>query len=144
LDKGLTWKAQLENVTDKAYRAYKGTFGKTWVLKPTVLYWIYTMVIRLILTYGSMVWWPRVRFNVNRMELNKIQRLACLAITGAMRMIPTAPVVVLLGFLPLHVLPEVEAQAGIYRPTCNHQWKLKSTMVTLKSLRTWSMNPSYR
>jgi hypothetical protein len=77
------------------------------------------------------------------MQLNELQRLGCLAITGAMRMTPTAAVVVLLGFLPLHVVPEVEAQAEIYRPMCNHQWKLKSTMVTLKSLRTWSMNSSY-
>jgi hypothetical protein len=127
LDKGLTWKAHLENVINKAHRTCKGTSGKTWALKPRVLHWIYTMVIRLILTYGSMVWWPTVRFNVNRMELNKLQRLACLAITGATRMIPTAAVVVLLGFLPLHVVPEVGAQAGIYRPMCNHQWKLKST-----------------
>jgi hypothetical protein len=32
LDKGLTWKTQLENVINKAYRAFwtcKGTFGKT-------------------------------------------------------------------------------------------------------------------
>ena len=101
------------------------------------------MVIRLILTYGSMVWWPQVRFNVNRMELNKLQRLAFLAITGATRTIPTAPVVVLLGFLALHVVPEMKAQAGIYRPMCNHQWKLKSTMDTLEGLRTWLMNLSY-
>jgi len=33
LDKGLTWKAQLENVTDKVYRTYKGTFGKNWALE---------------------------------------------------------------------------------------------------------------
>jgi hypothetical protein len=46
LDKGLTW---------------KGTFGKTWGLKPQVLHWIYTMVIRNILTYRSVVWWPWVR-----------------------------------------------------------------------------------
>jgi hypothetical protein len=123
----MTWKAQLENEINKAYRTCKGTFGKTWALKPRVLNWIYTMVIRLILTYGSMVRWPRVRFNVNRMELNKLQRLACLAITGT-RMFPTtAVVVVILGFLPLHVVPGVEAQAGIYRPMCNRQWKLKST-----------------
>jgi len=135
--------AQLENAIDKVYRTCTGTFGKTWALKPRVLYRIYTMVIRLILTYGSMVWWPQVRFNVNRMELNKLQRLACLAITGATRTIPTAPVVVLLGFLALHVVPEMKALAGIYRPMCNHQWKLKSTMDTLKGLRTWLMNPSY-
>jgi hypothetical protein len=35
LDRGLTWKAQLKNVMNKAYRAFwtcKGTFGKTWGL----------------------------------------------------------------------------------------------------------------
>jgi len=42
-------------------------------------------------------------------------------------MFPTTAVVVILGFLPLHVVPEVEPQAGIYRPMCNHQWKLKPT-----------------
>ena len=146
LDNELTWKAQLENVINMAYRTFwvgKGTFGKTWALKPGVLYWIHTKVIKLILTYSSMVRWSRVRFTVNRMELNKLQRLACLAITGVTRTTPTGAVVVLLGFLPQHVVPVVEAQAGIYRPKCNHQWKLKSTMATLTSLRTWRMNPSY-
>jgi hypothetical protein len=38
------------------------TMGKTWGLKTRVLQWIYTMVIRPILTYGSIVWWPRVRY----------------------------------------------------------------------------------
>ena len=53
LDKGLTWKAQLENVMNMAYRAFctcKGTFGKTWGLKPSGVHWIYTMVMRAILT----------------------------------------------------------------------------------------------
>jgi len=51
----MTWKAQLENVINKACRTCKDTFGKTWALKPRVLNWIYTTVIRLILTYGSIV-----------------------------------------------------------------------------------------
>jgi hypothetical protein len=43
LDKRLTWKAQLKNVMKKAYKAFwtrKGTFGKTWGLKPRVVHWI--------------------------------------------------------------------------------------------------------
>jgi hypothetical protein len=44
-----------------------------------------------------MVWWLRVRYSVSRMELNKLQRLACLAITGAMKMTPISAVVVLMG-----------------------------------------------
>jgi hypothetical protein len=63
---------------NNAYRAF-WTFGKMWGLKPKVVYWIYTMVITPILTYGSTVWWPRVAYNVSRMELVKLQRLICLA-----------------------------------------------------------------
>jgi hypothetical protein len=98
LDKGLTWKAQLINVMNKACRAFwtcKDTFGKTCNLKPRVLLWICTMVVRPVLAFGSMVWWLRVRFDVSRMELNKLQILACLAITGMMKMTPTAAVDVL-------------------------------------------------
>jgi hypothetical protein len=54
-------------------------------------------------------------------------RLACLAITGAMKTTPTAAMEVLLGLRPLRVMTEVEAQAGIYRLMCNQQWKPKST-----------------
>jgi hypothetical protein len=37
LDKGPMWKNQLDKVIDKAYKAFwmcRGTFGKTWRLKP--------------------------------------------------------------------------------------------------------------
>jgi hypothetical protein len=55
------------------------------------------------------------------MELNKLQRLTCLAITGAMGTTPTAAMEVLLGLSPLLVIIEAEAQAVIYRLTRNHQ-----------------------
>jgi hypothetical protein len=73
--------------------------------------------------YGSMVWWPRLRrYNISTMVLNKLQRIASLTIYGVMRMIPTAAMEGL-----LHVIIEMEVQAAIYRLTCNHQWKPKST-----------------
>jgi hypothetical protein len=56
LDKGLTWKKQLDKVINKAYRAFwTCTFEKTWGLKPKVVYWIYTAVIRPIVTYAATV-----------------------------------------------------------------------------------------
>jgi len=61
------------------------------------------MVFRTILIYASTVWWQRVRYNVSRTELSKLQRLVCLAITGAIQMTPTAAMDVLLGLPPLHV-----------------------------------------
>jgi hypothetical protein len=85
LNKGLKWKAQLKNVMNKAYRAF-------WT---RVVHCIYTMVIRPVLTNSSMAWWSRVRCNVSRRELSKLQRLAHLAIRGAMMMTLTAAVEVL-------------------------------------------------
>ena len=61
------------------------------------------MVFRTILIYALTVWWQRVRYNVSRTELSKLQRLACLAITGAIQMTPTAAMEVLLGLPLLHV-----------------------------------------
>jgi hypothetical protein len=85
------------------------------------------MVIRPILMYGSMLWWPRVTYNVSRMEFNQLQRLPCLAITGMMRMTPPAAVEVLLALPPLHAIIKAEAQAGVCRLICNDQWNPKST-----------------
>jgi hypothetical protein len=83
------------------------------------------MVTSPILTYSSRVWWPTVK-NVSRMELSKLQRLAYLAITGAMKTTPTAATEVLLGLPPLHIMIEAQALAGIYRLMCKEQWRPKS------------------
>jgi hypothetical protein len=128
MDKRLAWKAQLESVNNKAYRAFStcmDTFSKIWSLKPSVLYWICTMVIRSILTFGSMAWWPWVRYFC-RMHLIKLQRLACLTINGAMTT-PTVVMKVLLGFPHLRVIIGVELQPGIYRLMGKHQSNIKSS-----------------
>jgi hypothetical protein len=68
LDKGLTWKKQLDKVINKAYKAfckYRGTFGKTSDLKPKVIYWIYTAVVRAIVTYAATVWWSGVKLKTS-------------------------------------------------------------------------------
>jgi hypothetical protein len=57
-DKGLTWKKQLDKVINKAYKAFwtcRGTFGKTWGLRPKMVYWIYTAVVRSIITYAATI-----------------------------------------------------------------------------------------
>jgi hypothetical protein len=78
------------------------------------------------------------------MELNKLPRLACLAITGAMKMTLIAAIEVLLGLLPLHVIIEVDALAGICRLSVINSTDLNPlTMAILKSLSIWSENPSY-
>jgi hypothetical protein len=111
LDKRLTWKRQLDEVINKAYEAFwtcRGTFGKTWGLEPKMIYWIYTVVVRPIVTYAATIWWPRVNLKASQAELSKLQRMACLGITGAIRTTPTAAMAVLLGLPPLHLQLEVE------------------------------------
>jgi hypothetical protein len=87
LGKGLTLKGQLAKVINKAYKAFwtcRGMFGKTWGLWPHVVYWIYTAVIRPIITYSITVWWPRVKLKTSKAELSKLQRSACLSSTEAL------------------------------------------------------------
>ena len=62
-----------------------------------------TVLHTLVLTYGSAVWRPRVRYNVSRTDFIKLQELACLATTGTMMTAPRAAMEVLLGLLHLHV-----------------------------------------
>jgi hypothetical protein len=79
LDKGLTWKGQLDKFINKAYKAFwtcRSMFGKTWGLRPHIMYWIYTAVIRPIITYSITIWWPRVKLKTSKAELSKLQRLA--------------------------------------------------------------------
>jgi hypothetical protein len=100
LSKGLTWKKQLDKLTNKTYRAFwtcQGTFGKTCGLKPKVMYWIYTMVVRPIVTYAEQCGGLGSISKQARLNLEKLQRMACLGITGAMKTAPTAVIVVLLG-----------------------------------------------
>jgi len=45
-----------------------------------------------------------MKYNVSKKGLSKIQKLACLAITGAMKMTPRAEMEFLLGLPALHVM----------------------------------------
>jgi hypothetical protein len=138
LDKWLTWKKQLDRVTNKAYRAFwtcRGMFGRTWGLRPKVVCWIYAVIVRPIGTYTATMWWPRVKLRISRPGLSKLQRMACSSTTGAMRTAPTAEIEVLLGLPPLHLQLEAEARAGIYRkPGFEHVYMTQGM----------KKNPSYR
>jgi hypothetical protein len=129
LHKGLTRKKQLGRVISEIYRAFltcKGMFGRICGLRPQVIHWIHTVVVRPIVTYAATVWWNRIKLRISRAELSKLQRMACWGITGAMRTTPTAANEVLLEVPPLHLQLEAEARARIYSLYCSDQWKSKS------------------
>jgi hypothetical protein len=71
-------------------------------LKPEVIYSINTAVVRPIVTYAATVWWLRVKYKTSQAELSKLQTVAWLGITGAIKTSLTAAMEVLLGLHPLH------------------------------------------
>ena len=87
--------------------------GKKWGLRPNVVHWLYTRVIRLSIFHGALVWWPKVMQKTTKTQLGRIQRMACLAIMGAMKSTPTAATEVLLNLTPLDLLIMAEARMAL-------------------------------
>jgi hypothetical protein len=57
-DKRLTWKKQLDKVTNKANTAFwtcRCMFRKMWGLRPMVFHWVHTMVVRPTVNYTANV-----------------------------------------------------------------------------------------
>ena len=67
------------------------------------------MIISPVLTYGSVVWWIRVRLNSAEKELTKLQRMVHIAMTGCTRATPTASLELILGLFSLSMRIEAEA-----------------------------------
>lgn len=122
LDTKLNFTTHLEKITIKATRALwacRQMTGKTWGLKPGMILWMYTKVVLPTITYGSLIWWHKARKKESIAKLSKLQRLACLSITGAMSTTPTAAMETLLGLPPLHLVVESEALSAAYRLRIN-------------------------
>jgi len=66
LDRKLTWNSHLQSRAKRAYVAYeqcRRTVGRTWGLPSRVVTWIYTAIIRPMLTYGAIAWGPKVKYS---------------------------------------------------------------------------------
>jgi hypothetical protein len=74
--------------------------GQRWGLKPAMMSWIYTTVVGVVVTYASFVWWQRTELKTAHAELQKVQRLACLLTTGAMKSAPTIALKAMLDLPP--------------------------------------------
>ncbi len=129
LDYLLSWIPNIERRIQKATAALwqcRKAYGKSWGLSPKVLYWIYTSVIRPILLYGSFLWSHTCNQKTIIERLNKFQRIACKAITGAWHSAPTAAIETLLNLTPLHILVETEAISTFNRLTRDPNTKVKN------------------
>ena len=118
LDQKLTWNPHLEIVIQKATFSLftcKRMLGNTWGISPKMMHWMYSAIVRPMVTYGAQVWYKKVDQLTTQQKLNKLQRLALLMMTGGFKTTPTAAMEVLTGVPPLHLFIKYEALIGNYR-----------------------------
>ena len=71
-------------------------------------------IIRPSITFASLVWWSGCQTASAKKKLSRIQRLACLRITGAMRTTPTNAVEALICLPPLELVVLSEARTAVH------------------------------
>ena len=118
LDSQLTWKEQVDVKVRKAQNsmwACRRAGGVMWSLRPRVVHWLYVTIIRPLVTFASLVWWPGCQTASAKWKLSRIQRLACFGITRAMRTTPTNVVEALICFPPLELVVQSEARSAAHQ-----------------------------
>lgn len=104
LDKKLNWNSHLDKVITKGTNALwvcSKALGKTWGLRPNMVHWIYSAIVRPKITYASLIWWPKTNEVTAQKKLGKLQRLACISMTGAMKSTPSVALDALLNILQI-------------------------------------------
>ena len=116
LDSRPTWREHVEVTVRKAQNlwACRRAYGGAWGLGLRVVHWFYVSVFRPSVTYASLVWWPGCQTVSATKKLSKIQRLACLGITGAVRTTPTRTMEALICLPPLELVVQGEAWMAAY------------------------------
>lgn len=118
LDPKLSFKTHFEVKINRAIGVFwqcRRTFGRSWGLEPKMISWFYKCVVIPFLMYGAAVWWHRADVKSAATQLGKLQRLACVSITGAMKTTPTAALEALLDLPPLEIVAKMEAARSLSR-----------------------------
>ena len=129
IDDKLTWGAHCTkkmrtcaNVMLSCRRAV----GRTWGLKPKVMRWIYTAIVRPMISYGALVWLPAIIRQGRVKQLEQIQRMGCCMITSAFRTTPTVALEKLLGLLPMDIYVATVALEQMSRMKQNGLWRRRA------------------
>jgi len=77
--------------------------------------WLYVAIISPYVIFASLVWWPGCQTASAKRKLSRVQRLACLAITGAMRNTATNAVEALICLPPLDLVVQHDARSAAHR-----------------------------
>ena len=125
LDSKLTGKPHMTRITRKLTTSLmqcRRIVGKTWGIKPSMMKWIYTAIIRPIMSYACVSWADGLNKKYIERKLTKVQRIACLMISSAFPGTPTAALKILLITTPTKEFLLAEAVRGSYRITVSGLW----------------------
>jgi hypothetical protein len=79
LDSRLNWNQHLQKVikiTQTTFAVVRRLCEIRWGLRPSMLHWLYTRVIRPSILYGALVWWSKAMHKTTKILLSRIQRMA--------------------------------------------------------------------
>lgn len=128
-DSKMTWLPNLRERIRKAYAAMyscQKLMGKTWGLKPRLIHWIYTAIVRPILAHGSLVWWPISKTKSHANNLQKVNSVAVRSITGARKSTATAALCRIMDMTPLDLYVQEHALRTLVRLRQNGTLKVRS------------------
>jgi hypothetical protein len=113
LDSQLTWRDHVQVKVRKVHnmlRACRRACG----LRPKVVHWLYDTIVRPTNSFASLVWWPGCQMASTKNKLSKVQRLACLGITGAFCTTPTGAMEALISFPLLDLVIQGDVRSAAH------------------------------
>lgn len=134
LDSRLTWREHVDVKMRKAHNllwACRRACVVRWGLKPKLVHWPYTAIVRPSISFASLVQCPGCQMAGAKKRLSKVQILVCLGITGAIRTTPIGAMETLTGLHPLDLAIQGEA-----RSVAHHLWSLRCWVLPSPQSRT--------
>ena len=95
--------------------------------------WIYTAMIRPVITYACTSWVGGVNKKYLEKQLSRVQRLVCLMISSAFPSSPTGALGMLLNIMPINEFILSETVKGSYRLSRVSFWPAKTISSTRKT-----------
>jgi hypothetical protein len=118
LDYKLNWNAHVDYRLAKALRILflcRRLISVNFGLKPKYVFWIYKSIVIPTLDYASLVWWPKILQRTAMTKINKLQRLACLMISGSFKTAPSKALEAIIGLPPIDLHIKKTAMSSAYR-----------------------------
>ena len=118
LDKELKWQHHIDNKIKKAKSLLMKMASITysyWGPKPKLMRWMFTGIVRPMISYAAMVWAHQIEHDTLLSRLESLNRAAMNTIVKVPRSTPTKGLQIILDIMPLHLHIHKEGLAAFLR-----------------------------